>query len=273
MKTDTNIKMLRIFYKLSLIFFVISSTVITPGNGDDGLRKCGILKLDKPTILGRNVTFSFTPDMYDPNAILEWQRRTYVRDQWQTLPFNNKFTQYEKNMTYHLIITYSEESDEKKLYRVHYYNETIHCFKDVGTLRLEDNLCGVVNLRSEKVVENGTVEIEYYPSTNVMRNSGSFKREWRHTFGRASQILKLTDGNYQETFDEENNKYVLTIYMFNISMNGEYYVDCGGSGALYTKHITVYFPGLCVFIILHVISIKQIETKLSDQNHQCMTKV
>jgi hypothetical protein len=106
-----------------------------------------------------------------------------------------------------------------------------------------------------------------------MRNSGSFTREWKHIVGRTSKTLKLTDGNYQETL-EQNNKYVLTIYMFNISMNGEYRVYCGGSEeALYTDEITVYLPGLCVFIILHVISIKQIETKLSYQNHQCMTKV
>jgi hypothetical protein len=104
--------------------------------GDDGLRDCGILKIDKPIILGRNVTISFTPDTYDQNAILEWQRTNRTVN-WHTLPLNNKFTQYEKNMTYHLIITDSDESDDEKFYRVHYYNETIHCFMDVGTLWLE----------------------------------------------------------------------------------------------------------------------------------------
>jgi hypothetical protein len=102
-------------------------------------------------------------------------------------------------------------------------------------------MCGFVYLRSEEVVENGTVEIEYYPSTDV-RNSGNFKHEWALNVGRKTKLLKLTDGNYQETL-EQNNKYVLTIYMFDISMNGRYSVYCV-SEAIYSDYETVYLPGL-----------------------------
>jgi hypothetical protein len=88
-----------------------------------------------------------------------------------------------------------------------------------------------------------------------MRNSGNFLRVWVHIVGGTNKDVKLTDGSYQETL-EQNNKYVLTIYMFSISMNGEYRVYCGGSEGLYTDDLTVYLLGLCVFMILHVISIK-----------------
>jgi hypothetical protein len=96
------------------------------------------------------------------------------------------------------------------------------------------------------VIVNGTVEIEYYPSTDVMQNSGSFERRWIHSVGGIHKVLTLVGGSYEEKI-EQNNKYVLTIFMFNISMNGDYGVYCGSS-AKYTYFITVKLPGLCMFL-------------------------
>ncbi|XP_060556918.1 uncharacterized protein LOC132717464 [Ruditapes philippinarum] len=164
------------------------------------------------------------------------------KDQWKTLPLNNKFNQFEKNMIYYLILTDSVRNNDEGFYRVHYYNETIHCWMDAGKLTLEaiNNSCGLVYLRSEKVIVNGTVEIEYYPSTDVMQNSGSFERRWIHSVRGRNKVLTLVGGSYEETF-EQNNKYVLTIFMFNISMDGDYGVYCGSS-AKYTDFITVKLP-------------------------------
>jgi hypothetical protein len=108
-------------------YIVIAQNVIVLVNciGDGGVRKCCVLSIDKCTLLGRNVAFSFTPDTYDPNAILEQQREDGT-DQWQTLLSNNKITQYD-----------SDESDDEKYNRVHYYNETIHCWMNAGILKLE----------------------------------------------------------------------------------------------------------------------------------------
>jgi hypothetical protein len=75
--------------------------------------------------------------MYDPNAILEWQRSMNGIEQWKTLPLNNKFIQYEKNRIYYLILTDSEKNQDEGFYRIHYYNETIHCWMDAGELTLE----------------------------------------------------------------------------------------------------------------------------------------
>jgi hypothetical protein len=110
------------------------------------------------------------------------------------------------------------------------------------------NSCGLVYLGSEKVVENGTVHIEYYPSNYVMQISGSFERKWIHSFGETRQELTFGDGSYEETW-EQNDKYVLTIFRFSVSMNGQYWVYCRSSSLnLYTKAITVNIPGSCVFL-------------------------
>jgi hypothetical protein len=93
------------------------------------------------------------------------------------------------------------------------------------------------------VIVNGTVEIEYYPSTDVMQNSASFERTWIHSVRGRHKVLTLVDVSYEETF-EHNNKYVLT--MFNISMDGGYGVYCGSS-AKNTGFITVKLRGLCLF--------------------------
>jgi hypothetical protein len=105
--------------------------------GDDGLLECGLFNIDKPTLLGRNITFSFTPDTYNPHAILEWQRSMNGVNQWKTIPLNDKFTQHERNMSYYLILTDSVRNNDEVFYRVHYYNETIHCWMDAGKLMLE----------------------------------------------------------------------------------------------------------------------------------------
>ncbi|XP_060556919.1 phosphoinositide-3-kinase-interacting protein 1-like [Ruditapes philippinarum] len=105
--------------------------------GDDGLSNCGQLSIAKPTILGRYVEFSFTPDTYDPNAILEWQRSMNGKDRWKTLPLNDKFNQFEKNMIYHMILSDTEKNQDERFYRVHYYNETSHCWMNAGKLTLE----------------------------------------------------------------------------------------------------------------------------------------
>ncbi|XP_060577728.1 uncharacterized protein LOC132734591, partial [Ruditapes philippinarum] len=98
--------------------------------------------------------------------------------------------------------------------------------------------CGLVYLRSEKLIKNGTVEIEYYPSKYVMNNGGSFS--WVHTNDKKSETLILADESYKERFGL-NNKYVLTIYMFSGSMNGKYSVYCG-QRLLYTNEILLKLP-------------------------------
>ncbi|XP_060576656.1 uncharacterized protein LOC132733044 isoform X2 [Ruditapes philippinarum] len=163
-------------------------------------------------------------------------------DQWKTLPLNNKFNQYQRNtMIYHMLLTDSEKNQDEIFYRVHYYNETSHCWMNAGKLTLQDTgNCGLVYLRSEKLIKNGTVEIEYYPSKYVMENSGSFKRSWIHTDDKKSETLILANGSYEETTGQNNN-YVLTIYMFSVSMNGRYSVYCGPN-LLYTNAILLKLP-------------------------------
>jgi predicted S18 family serine protease len=100
-----------------------------------------------------------------------------------------------------------------------------------------------VYLRSEKLIKNATVEIEYYPSKYVIENSGSVERSWLHTDEKKSETLILANGSYEETTGQ-NNKYVLTIFMFNITMNGKYSVYCGQS-LLYTNAILLKLPGMC----------------------------
>jgi hypothetical protein len=102
-----------------------------------------------------------------------------------------------------------------------------------------------VYLKSEKLIKNGTVKIEYYPSKYVVENSGGVERRWVHTNDNKSETLILADGSYKET-TMQNNKYVLTIYMFSVSMNGKYSVYCGQS-LLYTNTILLKLQGLvCV---------------------------
>jgi hypothetical protein len=110
------------------------------------------------------------------------------------------------------------------------------------------NSCGLVYLRSEKVIENGTVQIEYYPTNYMIQISGSFERKWIHSFGGTSKELTFAGGSYEETL-EQNNEYVLTIFRFSVSMNGQYWVNCHSPSLnMYTNAITVNIPGSCVFL-------------------------
>ena len=104
--------------------------------GDDVLSECGRLSIESPTVLGRNVTFSFTPDNDDPNTNLYWQRMNGTTS-WSTLNLNYKYTQYQTNNTYYLVLTESDEYDDGQIYRVHYYNETMHCRMETQTLELK----------------------------------------------------------------------------------------------------------------------------------------
>jgi hypothetical protein len=104
--------------------------------GNDFLNKCGNLKIKQPALLGRNVTFTFTPDSYDPNAILEWQRAA-KRYPWYTRPLTYKFTQYNENGTYYMVLTESLSRIDEINYRIHYYNESMRCRMETGTLVLD----------------------------------------------------------------------------------------------------------------------------------------
>ncbi|XP_060556920.1 uncharacterized protein LOC132717467 [Ruditapes philippinarum] len=73
-----------------------------------------------------------------------------------------------------------------------------------------------------------------------MENSGSFERSWVHTVDKKIETLILADGSFEETVGQ-NNKYVLTIYMLSVSMNGRYSVYCG-ERLLYTNDILIKLP-------------------------------
>ncbi|XP_060592388.1 uncharacterized protein LOC132747095 [Ruditapes philippinarum] len=110
---------------------------------NDFVEKCGNLKIKQPALLGRNVTFTFTPDSYDSNAILEWQRAA-EGNPWYTRPLTYKFTQYNKNGTYFMVLKDSLAADSSTTndevnYRIHYYNESIRCRMETGKLELDGN--------------------------------------------------------------------------------------------------------------------------------------
>ncbi|XP_060582629.1 uncharacterized protein LOC132739009 [Ruditapes philippinarum] len=97
--------------------------------------------------------------------------------------------------------------------------------------------CGRVKLKSENVVKHGTVEIEYIPSEYVTKNT---KPYWVRSDNNSTKALQMGNGTYEQT-QEQNNKYVLTIYMFSVPLNGRYGVYCGAN-LLYTNFITVKLP-------------------------------
>ncbi|XP_060605369.1 hepatocyte growth factor-like protein, partial [Ruditapes philippinarum] len=103
---------------------------------NNGINKCGNLKIKQPALLGRNVTFTFTPDSQDPNAILEWQQAA-DDNPWYTRPLTYKFTQYYDNGTYYMVLTDSLLKDDEVYYRIHYYNESVHCWMKAGKLELD----------------------------------------------------------------------------------------------------------------------------------------
>ncbi|XP_060557062.1 uncharacterized protein LOC132717586 [Ruditapes philippinarum] len=107
---------------------------------NNGIRKCGNLKIEQPALVGRNVTFTFTPDSHDPDAILEWQRATEAkRYSWYTRPLTHKFIQYNQNGIYYMVLTNSVPKGDELYYRIHYYNESMHCWMEAGKLELDDN--------------------------------------------------------------------------------------------------------------------------------------
>ncbi|XP_060553299.1 uncharacterized protein LOC132714427 isoform X2 [Ruditapes philippinarum] len=97
--------------------------------------------------------------------------------------------------------------------------------------------CGRVKLKSEKVVKHGTVEIEYIPSIYVTNN---IKPYWVRSDNTSAKALTFGKGTYEQT-QEQNNKNVLTIYMFSASMNGGYGVYCD-ERLQYTNIISVELP-------------------------------
>jgi hypothetical protein len=80
-----------------------------------------------------------------------------------------------------------------------------------------------------------------------MKYNYSFDRKWVRFGGVERNLLKLDSGSYEEKM-EQHNKYVLTIYKFNVSMNGQNRVHCGYPANGYTDPVTVNLPGLCVFL-------------------------
>jgi hypothetical protein len=118
-----------LFYKY-LCHFILTD--------NNGIRKCGNLKIKQPALVGRNVTFTFNPDSHDQDAVLEWQRATETkRHTWYTRPFTYKFTQYNQNGTYYMVLTDSVPKGDELYYRIHYYNESMHCWMEAGKLELD----------------------------------------------------------------------------------------------------------------------------------------
>jgi hypothetical protein len=99
------------------------------------------LKIERPALLEKNVTFTFTPDSSDPDAILEWQRAAQVKgNPWYTRPLTYKFTQYNVNETYYMVLTDSVPGGDVVHYRIHYYNESMQCWMEAGKLELDGML-------------------------------------------------------------------------------------------------------------------------------------
>ncbi|XP_053408451.1 uncharacterized protein LOC123559684 isoform X2 [Mercenaria mercenaria] len=203
--------------------------------------QCGRLSIEQPTILGRNVLFTFTPDTSNSNAILEWQRTNKINP-WATLPVKYKFTQYFQDGTYYLLLTDTVRYDDEVYYRIYYDNKSVRCLMETPELVLKDissNPCGFVYLRTKKVKVNDMVELEYYPSKNAMRYPDRFLRQWTQ-FTNHTIPIQLKEDTYMET-QEPNDKYVLTINMSSYQMNGLYKVYCG-TEASYSNAVRVALP-------------------------------
>jgi hypothetical protein len=80
------------------------------------------------------VTFSFTPDTYDPNATLVWLRSLNGINDWRGAKSINMF---EKNMIYYMITTGSDKDNDEAFYAVLYYNDTLECYIYAGKITLE----------------------------------------------------------------------------------------------------------------------------------------
>ncbi|XP_053408421.1 uncharacterized protein LOC123559725 isoform X1 [Mercenaria mercenaria] len=201
------------------------------------VNQCGSLKIEQPTILGRNVTFTFTPETTS-DADLEWQRAKQGNS-WSTLPNDKKFRQYFQDGTYYLILADTVRDKDEKFYRVDYKNNSVSCLMETPKLELQDissNDCGFVYLRTTKVKEGENVELEYYPSEYVMQNEEHTVRQWMHS----KDSINVTKNVYEEE-REPNDKYVLTIIMFNEQKNGRYGVYCGKTASL-SNFVEVILP-------------------------------
>ncbi|XP_060580262.1 uncharacterized protein LOC132737046 [Ruditapes philippinarum] len=209
---------------------------------NNGINKCGNLKIEQPALLRRNVTFTFTPDAHDPDAILEWQRTADAkRYPWYTRPLTYKFTQYNENGTYYMVLTNSLLKVDEVYYRIHYYNESMHCWMEAGKLEIDDrqnNSCGYVYLRNDRVLEGENVYLEYYPSKDVMENPDNFKRTWARSRNGYTSYIKLLENDIYIENKNENGIYILTISMVNSRMNGRYGVYCGRETG-YTNNVSV----------------------------------
>ncbi|XP_053372783.1 uncharacterized protein LOC123559678 [Mercenaria mercenaria] len=209
------------------------------------VNQCGSLKIEQPTILSRNVTFTFTPETTS-DADMVWQRAN-ERNSWSTLPKHKKFTQYFQDGTYYLVLTDAARGYDDVFYRVDYKNNSVSCLMETPKLQLQDissYKCGFVYLRTTKVKEGENVELEYYPSEYVNQYPEQTVRQWMHSAVQPVSIT-LTKDVYEEE-REPNDKYVLTIIMFNDRMNGRYGVYCG-SAAGYSNMVKVILPGATDF--------------------------
>ena len=92
---------------------------------------CGEFTVQQASELGDNITFAFKPDEEYQGAILKWQQTNLEGKRWTTLPLNPKFIQYIKDGVYSLVLTNATFQISKDVsYRVHYYNETMHCLME-----------------------------------------------------------------------------------------------------------------------------------------------
>ncbi|XP_053408454.1 uncharacterized protein LOC123559675 [Mercenaria mercenaria] len=161
---------------------------------------------------------------------LYWNGSEQIKEtHGQHFLYKYKFTQYYQEGTYYLTLTDTVSGDDEIYYRVHYYNESVHCLMETARLALRDisnNLCGFVYLRTTKAIEEENVNLEYYPSKNVMDDPEKFARQWTLSTNGTSIPVEMTTGVYKEEA-KPNDKYLLTIFMVSDSMTGEYFVNCG----------------------------------------------
>ncbi|XP_053408456.1 uncharacterized protein LOC128559824 isoform X2 [Mercenaria mercenaria] len=99
------------------------------------VNQCGSLKIEQPTILGRNVTITFTPETTS-DADVKWQRAKEGKP-WSPLPNDKKFTQYFQDGTFYLILTDSVKSKDEVFYRVDYKNNIVSCSMETPKLQLQ----------------------------------------------------------------------------------------------------------------------------------------
>jgi hypothetical protein len=100
-------------------------------------------------------------------------------------------------------------------------------------------LCWLVNLRSEKVVENWTLEIEYYPLSYVRKNSDCVGRKLLQVVVGTHELLNLTGDSFLEAF--EKKQYILTKFRSSVSMNWNDCVNCGYGAYTYYNCETIRF--------------------------------